>query len=237
MEGYFIFVAGREVLIKAVIQAMPTYSMSCFKIPKAILKKIHALIPRFWWGSSSKIKKIHWCKWSTFVFLKSADELVSEIWKFLIRPFLLNKFGESSGTLFYVAECYFPNASVLEAKCGLKISSIWKKFVWGREIILEGYRWRVGNGKNIKVFEDPWVPRPNTFRIYNRSIMPPNMHVSDLKLDNGAWNEEFIGKVLGEDDVDIILSMPCGRILLATKSCGVTQRMESTVSRVGTKLL
>ncbi|XP_074356646.1 uncharacterized protein LOC141696400 [Apium graveolens] len=54
--------AGREVLIKVVIQTMPTYLMSYFKIPRAILDKIHGMVARFWWGSSEKKKKIHWCK-------------------------------------------------------------------------------------------------------------------------------------------------------------------------------
>ena len=40
--------AGKEVLIKAVIQAIPTYTMHCFKLPKKLCSDLEGIIRNFW---------------------------------------------------------------------------------------------------------------------------------------------------------------------------------------------
>lgn len=46
----FFSQAGREILLKAVIQAMPTYFMSCFRIPEGQCQEIEKLMACYWWG-------------------------------------------------------------------------------------------------------------------------------------------------------------------------------------------
>jgi len=41
--------AGKEILIKAVVQALPQYAISIFKIPISICKAIEQRIATFWW--------------------------------------------------------------------------------------------------------------------------------------------------------------------------------------------
>jgi len=51
--------AGREVLIKAIAQAIPTYTMSVFKLTKTACQTIQSSIIRFWWGYNQEDCKIH----------------------------------------------------------------------------------------------------------------------------------------------------------------------------------
>jgi hypothetical protein len=65
-----LFMAGKEVLLKAVAQAMSVFAMPVFKIPKSICKGITDAISQFWWGDDANAKKIHWFTWWNCVFQK-----------------------------------------------------------------------------------------------------------------------------------------------------------------------
>lgn len=66
MQGWkekFLSHAGKEVMIKVVVQSKPTYSMSVFKMPVSLCKDIEAMNYKFWWGQGDS-KKIHWVNWN-----------------------------------------------------------------------------------------------------------------------------------------------------------------------------
>ena len=51
--------AEREVLIKAVIQALPSFAMSCFKLPSTLCHEIEVMVRKFWWGQRGNRRKVH----------------------------------------------------------------------------------------------------------------------------------------------------------------------------------
>ena len=59
------------MLIKSVIQAIPTYTMGYFKIQMGLCNEIEAVIKNFWWGQRGNRRKIHWVKWDELT--KSKD--------------------------------------------------------------------------------------------------------------------------------------------------------------------
>lgn len=57
--------AGKEVLIKAVAQAIPTYAMSCFDLTKTLCDEISSMVCRYWWSQQDNYNKMHWLSWDT----------------------------------------------------------------------------------------------------------------------------------------------------------------------------
>lgn len=55
-------IGGREVLVKAVLEAIPSYLISLFKVPKRLCNENKTIMSRFLWGSSNGKKKIAWVR-------------------------------------------------------------------------------------------------------------------------------------------------------------------------------
>uniref|UniRef100_A0A2N9IFV5 Reverse transcriptase domain-containing protein n=1 Tax=Fagus sylvatica TaxID=28930 RepID=A0A2N9IFV5_FAGSY len=71
----FLSKAGREILIKAIAQAIPTYSMSCFLLPKTWCSDLNGMMAKYWWGQNDTVRKIHWVKWESLCMEKSVGGL------------------------------------------------------------------------------------------------------------------------------------------------------------------
>ena len=52
------------MLIKSIIQAIPTYAMSILKFPKKLCEAICSRVAKFWWAKGDKDHGIYWKKWS-----------------------------------------------------------------------------------------------------------------------------------------------------------------------------
>ena len=85
--------AGKEVIIKAVVQSIPTYLISVFKLLVGLRKDIEAMIQKFWWGQGETKKKIYWVKWSALCLSKSVGEMGFRDIQNFNNALLENRFG------------------------------------------------------------------------------------------------------------------------------------------------
>jgi hypothetical protein len=66
----FLSQPGKEILLKAVIQAIPTYSMNVFLLQKSLCTETNSLMQKFWWGHQDK-EWVHWISRSRLGISKS----------------------------------------------------------------------------------------------------------------------------------------------------------------------
>lgn len=58
-----LFKDGKMIKLKSVLQCLPTFIMSCFKLPQCICLKLTKTLKRFWWNislSDISPQKIPW---------------------------------------------------------------------------------------------------------------------------------------------------------------------------------
>jgi len=162
--------ARNEVLLKSVIQVIPTYTMSVFRLPKALTKEINFLMSSFWWSFKDNFNRIPWMSWKKLGRKKEIGGmgfreldcfnmamLAKQGWRLL-------KISDSLAARV-LKEKYYPKSSFLLSSLGKRPSFSWRSIWNARPLIEEGIMWRVGNGLNVKIWEDKWIPSTFSHKI------------------------------------------------------------------------
>ncbi|XP_027184267.1 uncharacterized protein LOC113782585 [Coffea eugenioides] len=205
--------AGKEVLMKAITMAMPTYAMSCFKLPVKLCKDIQAFMARFWWGEENDKRKVHWCSWQKlakgkhngglgFKDLQGFNKalLGKQIWRLLTCPnLLMSKVMKAK---------YYQHESPLSCEAKANSSWIWKSMMSAREEVRRGARRKIGNGRGTRIWEDAWIQDGKEGKVV--STKPPTCtmsKVSDL-ICNFRWNAPLVFRTFNPTEARQILKIP-----------------------------
>ena len=88
-----------------------------------------------------------------------------------------------------------------------------------QKIVKQRMRWQVGNGSNIRVWEDKWVSYSSTYKVVSsRNNAFSDLRVSELiGTTNICWNSELLDQVFLPFKADAIKSIPLSSQLPADK--------------------
>ena len=81
---------GRTTLIASVLQSLPLYSFSCFKIPDHVCNKMDSNNHAFWWGYEHGENKLHLLNWDKISQTKKLGGLGIKKFKYMNQA-MLNK--------------------------------------------------------------------------------------------------------------------------------------------------
>ncbi|XP_060974212.1 uncharacterized protein LOC133039354 [Cannabis sativa] len=125
--------ARKEILLKAVIQAILAYALACFRLPVKLCKEIEGVMARFW-------SLVHF----------NQAMLAKQAWRIFTQP-------DSLLSLTLKAR-YFPHSSILNAKASYNPSFSWRSILWGMDLLTSGLVWKVDDGETINTLTDHKLP-------------------------------------------------------------------------------
>ncbi|XP_027126082.2 uncharacterized protein [Coffea arabica] len=209
----FLSNAGKEVLLKAVSMAMPTYAMSVFKLSRKMCKDISSLMANYWWGETNGKNKMHWVSWRKMSMKRNEGGLGfkdieaynkallgKQIWRIITKPNLL--------VSKVLKARYFPKDSILSCKTYRNASWFWQGLLGARCLIDQGMIRRIGNGRSTSIWGHRWIPgsssgKPTTPRPLNSECKM----VHEL-INQQRWNRNTIFKYFNHKDAEKILNIP-----------------------------
>ena len=211
-QNRFLSPAGKEVLLKAIALALPTYTMSCFLVPKTICKKIMAIMSDYWWKSNTASKGMHWRSWESLcspkdkggVGFKDLEAfntalLGKQLWRIITQPdSLLARIFKSR---------YFRSSDPLNAPLGSRPSYAWRSIHSAQHLIKQGAKVIIGNGENTNIWRERWLGSSPASPITQTSTVPEpirhllsmDMKVADLMMPcRREWNANLINSIFPE---------------------------------------
>lgn len=129
--------------------------------------------------------------------------LAKQIWRVINSP---------ASLLAWVLKArYFKNVDIMAVGLGSNPSYMWCSLLWSRDIIKDRLCWRVGNGKSILAFLDPWIPGLPGYRSSMPSLTDLNFKVANLIHYSGCWNSVLVRHIFPRQEVEAILDIPLNR--------------------------
>ncbi|XP_062028495.1 uncharacterized protein LOC133744394 [Rosa rugosa] len=207
--------AGKEILIKAIAQTMPLYAMNCYLLPKGLCDDIHQLCASFFWGDTDEKKHIHWRSWENLCLTKHEGGMgFKNLYAYNLAMLAKQGWRMITNSQSLIAQIfkarYFPNCSFWDAELEAPSFS-WRSILEGRPVLKAGTKWRIGDGSQVHIWNDAWIPNCPSYLIHR----PENTtfeRVSDLiDHQNQTWNFASVSTLFNPNVVHHILSIPLPR--------------------------
>ncbi|XP_016702192.1 uncharacterized protein [Gossypium hirsutum] len=176
---------GKEIFIKLILQAIPTYAFSIFFVPNGVLEELQSMIFRVW--------ELRWF---------NVALLGRQVWRLV----------SCRDTLCFrvLSVKYFSDGDVFHPKKVDKPSFTWQSIAKAASILHDGFDWNVGWGNKINIWHDNWGFEGllGASIGLNRSEVPKSKVCDLLTYEKYGWNERRIFEIYGVDLGEQICKIP-----------------------------
>ena len=96
----------------------------------------------------------------------------------------------------------------------------WHAILAGRDLLQKGVRWGIGNGENVCILSDHWIPSTPPQRLHPLLPIPANAKVKCLiDKEDGSWNVDLVDAFCRDDIATEVLHIPISRYGSIDFSC------------------
>ena len=206
--------AGWGILIKSVLQSIPMYTFSYFKVPNTTCKNLDTIVRNFWWGHDQEVKNCIWFHWDKLCENRKEGGIGFRKFNLMNQAMLAKQFWRiSHNPQSLMARTlkakYFPRCSIHECVPKPHHSWFWRSIVKQDNTKLKEGRWWVGNGWDIPFQHPIWFQCPT------QNLLNPNLvsgTVADL-IDHtaGIWKADLVRSIYTGPQCSNILRIPLSK--------------------------
>ncbi|KAK1324385.1 hypothetical protein QJS10_CPA01g00629 [Acorus calamus] len=213
-------IAGRVVLIRAVLQTLPQHLMFAASLMRTDAEEIDRLARRFFWAGGRTERVIHYINWERVTSEKAAGglgirrtpilrvaSLAIMAYRVLLRPSMVQQvFGLK----------YKWSGNPWELPRAQRSSRNWRRLCEGLTLIRQHVRKISGSFTEVDLLRDPWfmpVPFSRLPIFVNMDSVILDFKLSDV-IHNGSWSQQNLARIFPPFWVDCIMqsSLPEVRI-------------------------
>lgn len=105
---------------------------------------------------------------------------------------------------------YFPRTSFLKARSGYQPSYAWRSLCNAKSIIDLGFRWSIGNGQQVRIWKDPWLPELPSFKVWSpvRNLDEDAIVAELIDTDLKQWKRALVLDSFNEFEANQSLNIP-----------------------------
>lgn len=160
-KGKLLSIAGKLALLKSCLASIPIYLLSFIKFPNWAIESINSHIGNFLWNDLEGKHKYHLSNWQSLAQKKEFGGWGIPHLSCLNMSLLsawINRYHLSDNVIWRKIVDYKYNTKKPNLFCCPKIgaSLFWKGVLWASKAAKLGTRWKIGDGKTTRFWENLW---------------------------------------------------------------------------------
>nr|XP_016448725.1 PREDICTED: uncharacterized protein LOC107773821 [Nicotiana tabacum] len=195
-KGRMISIGGRAIIIKHVIQSMPTYILSAMIPPKCTIRLMEKHFAKFFWGANEGKNNYHWSSWHNMCLPKDEGGIGIMRMEDVIKTTSIKR------------SKYYKRAHPVKKLSISSDSHMWKNLMKIKDKADPHIYWKIQAG-NSSFWWDNWTGNGPLASLVQKTMKSAKVQVNNF-IYNETWDINKLEQLLPINIINIITSLDIG---------------------------